>query len=742
MAKLAEMLLMFIRPSIGRRMALWALAFSAVVILTFTGLQLREEFKHDVMSIESRLEQIRQSYSSSLSYSLWVTSQKDAQLQLDGIIRLPDMQYLEIRSDQDHILATAGKLQDNRIIRQETPLYFDYLGKHIYVGKLIAVASLEDAYQRIENRIITTLLRQSIQTFLVSLFILFMFQQLLGRHLNKISQYSEHLLLDSDCKPLELDRNGIRRTYKDELDLLVTSINNMQQRLVTAFQDIRDSNTRFHSVSLYSRSLIEASLDPLVTINAEGKITDVNEATIKVTGRQREELIGTDFSNYFTEPDKARVGYQQVFAEGFVTDYPLVLRHCDGHVTEVLYNASVYHNEAGKVLGVFAAARDVTERNKAETALRESEALFQAVLRILPVGLWVADATGKLVFGNDKGKQIWAGTQFVGIERYGEYKGWLLDSGKPLGAHDWGMARAIEKGEISIEEEIEIECFDGTHKIIFNSALPLRRSDGSISGAIGVNQDITERKQAEVELRKYRENLEDIVLERTSQLEAANKELEAFSYSVSHDLRTPLRAIDGFSHILLNDYTDKLDDEGKRLLNVVRDSTIRMGQLIDDMLKFSRTSRLEMTLSAIDMEGLAHSVVKEFQLADGKLQVEIEPIPPATGDRAMMHQVFVNLLSNAIKFSRNKETPIIKVGGSIKENEAIYYVKDNGAGFNMEYADKLFGVFQRLHGIDDFEGTGIGLAIVKSIITRHGGRVWAEGKVNEGATIYFVLPTK
>ncbi|MGA8148340.1 MAG: ATP-binding protein [Gallionellaceae bacterium] len=240
------------------------------------------------------------------------------------------------------------------------------------------------------------------------------------------------------------------------------------------------------------------------------------------------------------------------------------------------------------------------------------------------------------------------------------------------------------------------------------------------------------------------EQVEEELRKNSAQIEDANKELEAFSYSVSHDLRTPLRAIDGFSRILLDDYTDKLDDEGKRLLNVVRDNTSRMGQLIDDILKFSRAGRVEITFSEIDMEQLAHTVFEELQpsVAGGNLQLEIEPIPPARGDRAMMHQVFVNLLSNAIKFSRSRETARIKVGGSIEGDEAVYYVKDNGVGFDMQYVDKLFGVFQRLHGVTEFEGTGIGLAIVKRIITRHGGRVWAEGKVNEGATIYFALPAK
>jgi light-regulated signal transduction histidine kinase (bacteriophytochrome) len=272
---------------------------------------------------------------------------------------------------------------------------------------------------------------------------------------------------------------------------------------------------------------------------------------------------------------------------------------------------------------------------------------------------------------------------------------------------------------------------------------PIKTEEGEIIGVAMLAQDMTERKRAEDEVNELNRDLEQRVTERTAQLATANKELEAFSYSVSHDLRSPLRAIDGFSHILLEDYADKLDDEGKRLLNVVRDNSSRMGQLIDDILNFSRTSRLEMSFSTIDMEKLAREAFEDIQTSvdHSKLQLEIEAIPPAIGDRAMMRQVFVNLLSNAIKFSHHKEPAMIKVGGSIVGDEAVYFVRDNGAGFDMQYADKLFGVFQRLHAMNEFEGTGIGLSIVKRIITRHGGRVWAEGKINEGATIYFALPT-
>jgi signal transduction histidine kinase len=255
------------------------------------------------------------------------------------------------------------------------------------------------------------------------------------------------------------------------------------------------------------------------------------------------------------------------------------------------------------------------------------------------------------------------------------------------------------------------------------------------------NEMLARIQEQNQELEKSRDELEQRVVERTTQLEAANKELEAFSYSVSHDLRAPLRSIDGFSQALLEDYGDKLDDQGQKDLQRVRAATQRMAQLIDDMLNLSRVTRGEMHRDTVDLSAMAQGIAMELRAAEPERQVDLTIADgvQADGDARLLRVVLENLLRNSWKFTGNHPVAKIEFGVARNNGKAVYFVRDDGAGFDMTYAGKLFGAFQRLHAMTEFKGTGIGLATVQRIVHRHGGRVWAEGKIDQGATFYFTL---
>jgi len=377
----------------------------------------------------------------------------------------------------------------------------------------------------------------------------------------------------------------------------------------------------------------------------------------------------------------------------------------------------------------------MTARKRAKQAIQEASEYAESIIETVREPLVVLDTNLRVISVNHSFYQTFKVTPK-------DTEGKLIYD---LGNRQWN----IPKLRVFLEEiiprnnqfqnfEVDHEFPSIGHKVMLLNARQIYSKGIGAQMILLAIEDITERKKAEKKIKKLNEDLKHRAIE----LEAAYKELETFSYSVSHDLRTPLLGIIGLSRVLLERYSDHFDAKGQQFVSTIHSGTQKLLQLIDDLLTFSHSEHQQMEPLNIDMGELAKAVFEELKsiIPERILDLNIKTLSPARGDPSMVRQVFANLLSNAIKFTRPKGAGVIEIGCIVNENQNIYYVKDNGVGFDMQYAGKLFGAFQRHHTVGEFEGTGVGLAIVQRIIGRHGGQVWAEGKVNKGATFYFTLP--
>ena len=527
--------------------------------------------------------------------------------------------------------------------------------------------------------------------------------------------------------------------------------NDVERRKVEEALD--ESQERF-------RRLLDGVKDyAIYMLDPEGRVISWNEGAARLKGYRSEEILGKHFSCFYVPEDRAAGKpareLQESLAKGrFEAQAQRVRKDGSAFWADVVI-APMY-DDSGILRGFSKVARDMTERRRAEERLAEqaeklacSRQALEAQTRMLKLvldsvgeGLIAADQEGRFLIWNDcANKLMGRGAADLPNEQWTpHYQVFLPDGITPYPPDRLPLVRALH-GE-SVQVELMIEHPERENRVSLEvSARPMKDAQGNLCGGVAILRDITQQKANEREIRELNEELEHRVVERTAQLETANKELEAFSYSVSHDLRAPLRHISGFSKMLVEEFGPASILTAQKYVERIQAGTQKMGLLVDELLNLARVGRHALNRQATKLNSIVAEVVAMLQPESEGRQVEwvIADLPALECDPVLVKQVFQNLLANALKFTRSRAHALIEVSHKEEDGQAVFMVRDNGIGFNMKYVDKLFGVFQRLHRAEDFEGTGIGLATVQRIVQKHGGRVWAEGELDKGAAFYFTL---
>ena len=467
----------------------------------------------------------------------------------------------------------------------------------------------------------------------------------------------------------------------------------------------------------YFRMITEIEDYAIIMLDESGKIKNWNKGARKIKGYEAKDIIGKNFSVFYTAGDRQNGMPENILSEarqnGKAVYEGLRVRK-DGSTFWGSIVITVLKDDNGDIAGFTKVTRDISEKRKAEEK-------FHALLDSAPDATVIVDEAGIIQMTNTQTEKLFGYSRHEIIGKHVEIFIPFELRNRHI-HHRADFAKSSKVRAMGVGIELNAVKKDGSMFPVEISLSPIQTEEGMlISAAI---RDITHRKELETELKKI------------------NTELEAFTYSVSHDLRAPLRGIIGFTNVLEEEYSSKLDNEAKRITSIIKANTIRMGRLIDDLLNFSRTGKQEIVKADFSTKAMVHEVINEItgQYEIEGIEWDIRELLPARGDISTIRQVWVNLISNAVKYSRNKPRPVIEIGSWLDNGFAVFYVKDNGVGFDEQYKDKLFRVFQRLHDADEFEGTGVGLAVVEKIISRHKGKVWAEGKMNEGAGFYFTIP--
>ena len=564
------------------------------------------------------------------------------------------------------------------------------------------------------------------------------------------------------------------RFGKPENRQVAILFNDITERRLTE-EALRESEEKF-------RLLVDSAQDyAIIMLDTDGRVASWNEGAQRMKLYTASEIIGKHFSCFYPEDDvrDGKPAHELKIASetGRFEDEGLRVRKDGSHFqANVVINA--IRDKSGKLRGFSKITRDITEQKRAEEILRASVRLGEYTLnhsldelltyildeaesltgsrigffhflepdqKTLRLQTWSTNTLKNMCTAEGKGAHYSVDEAGVWVE--------AIKERRPAVHNDYNSLpgrKGLPAGHAPVIREMVVPIFRGGEimAVIGVGNKPedyLEQDLKTVTQLANRAWDIILAKRADNEIKKLNEDLEKRVVERTTELTAVNKELEAFTYSVSHDLRAPLRHIHGFVDLLVQTSGQNLDDKGKRYLATISKAASQMGNLVDDLLTFSRMGRTEIKKHSIDLENVVYGVIDEmkYELRERDIEWKVGSLAPVYGDPSLLRLVMINLISNAVKFTRQRDKAVIEIGSYTEAGgEDVVYVKDNGVGFDMRYVDKLFGVFQRLHSIEEFEGTGIGLANIRRIISRHGGRTWAEGALGTGAAFYFSLPSK
>lgn len=592
---------------LGQRLAAATVAFSTLVAVIATAIQLTLDYRREVHQIDATFFQVGQSYLPTLANALWATNRAELQVAVEGLARLPDVRYVVVKEGET-IWASSGDATMQNTITRQFVLTRVHRGQTIEIGSLTVAADTTDVYKRLWEKFWVILGTNTVKTFFVAGFMLWLFHRLVTRHLQRVAEFAAQRNTRNLDERLALDRRTHSSSEADDFDRVVEALARMQSSLADSLRALRENEQHLRTVA-------DFTYDWEYWLAPDGALPYVSPSCERVTGYRAEE---------------------------FQKDSGLLVR--------------IVHPD-------------------------DREQFAQRV---------------------------------------------------------YGGGRVSDQ---SVDFDFRVITRSGEQRWLAHVAQPVYGDSGQYLGLRASHRDITARKQAEAEIQRLNAELEQRVVERTATLERINQELESFSYSVSHDLRAPLRGIDGFSHVLLEEYGARLDATGRDYLHRVRSGAQRMGRVIDDLLRLSRITRSDMHPSRVDLSALAAEVAAELRqhMSVSTARLTIQSGLIADGDPALLRIALENLLGNAFKYSSKTDDPVIEFSSTLQNGRTVYLVRDNGAGFDMAYATKLFGAFQRLHRDEEFPGTGIGLATVRRIISRHGGEIWAESTKGKGATFYFTL---